>query len=80
MRRSPSPGDPSIESSDRCLTETGIDIEGDGIPEVSGDPDNIISDDLSHIQNGPVVELSQPHSKHIVIAISSSFLNLGLYK
>ncbi|CAL8096853.1 unnamed protein product [Orchesella dallaii] len=74
MRRSPSPGDPSVESIDRCLTETGIDVEGDGIPEVSGDPDNVlghIPDDNPHIQNGPVVEIPQSHMTPIDDGLSN---------
>lgn len=77
MRMTPSPVAPSAEadSSDRCLTETGGDgeVEGDGIPEVSGDPDNVpgsMEDDGSHLPNGPVVELPQPHSKILDIPIN----------
>lgn len=70
--RSPSPDGPNVIDidSDRCLTEVGGNAESDGIPEVSGDPDNAsghISDETTHIQqNGPAVDVShvsQPQSK-----------------
>lgn len=63
MRRSPSPSAVEVDPSERCLNESS---EGDGIPEVSGDPDNVpgnIPDDNPHLQNGPLVEIPQQHCK-----------------
>lgn len=79
MRRSPSPSAVEVDPSERCLNESS---EGDGILEVSGDPDNVpgnIPDDNLHLQNGPIVEIPQSHCKPLYLFFSLVYTNYTFY-
>lgn len=73
MKKSPSPSAIEIDPSERCLNDCSRSGEGDGIPEVSGDPESLlghIPDESPHLRNGPVVEIPQSHCKMFLSHIS----------